>query len=322
MPEYVPCQVCGYNDWQPFAERCFSKSDMDAIDDFNKNIYRFMFDVWFPGQSEIRFQNCHCNKCGLICFFPRPTVTDLDKLRQRNTDSTVGYHPETDLGIAKRRSQYLYDYLARHHNMKKVRRVLDYGGSDGNLMEAFLANGKECFLVDYCPISIPGVTKIGNTVHDLNEDDEFDLIICNHVIEHVAAPRETVETLLGHLNKTGILFIEVPMELWKRPPLLTQKNPITHVNFFSPNSLKNLFIAAGASVLKCELTEYLHTSSRWNPGIRCIGQPKTSVHPSDKLLKPDSLDFLRPKFKTYLRYYLGNSRKLKSELAKRFRPPF
>ena len=113
MSKYAPCQVCGHNDWQTFAERCFSKSDMDAIDDFNKNIYRFIFDVWFPGQSEIRFQNCNCNKCGLICFFPRPTVTDMDKLRRRSTDSTVGYRPETDLDIAKRRSRYLYDYLAR-----------------------------------------------------------------------------------------------------------------------------------------------------------------------------------------------------------------
>ncbi len=319
MSDYMACPVCERNDWEAFAERDFVKSDIEKIESFHKNVYRFMFDVWFPGQTEIHFQNLFCRNCGLISFFPRPTIDDLDRLRRRTDDPSEGCHFNTNLDIARRRSRYLFDYLRSHHPLSDTCRVLDYGGCDGNLMQTFLEAGMKCSLIDYCTVTMPGIQRLGDTVYDLGDKDRFDLIICNHVIEHVAAPRETLEQLLNHLSDTGILFVEVPMELWKYPPLLKQTNPVTHINFFSPNSLRNLFTQAGASVLRCELAESLHTSEDWNPAIRCIGQKRPADAGQPDLCKPDGMDFLNPGVTTYLRYYLGNRRKLKAELGKRLK---
>lgn len=318
MSKYFPCQICQQNSWKVLACRTFLKSDINTLDEFTKMIYRYMFETWFPGKSEIPFQNLYCNHCGFICFSPRSTEenTDIRRRSRRDENSIVGYAPDTDIEIAKKRSGLLFDYLNKHVDLNGVQKVLDFGGKDGNLLQEFLANGKDCFVVDYSPYYIPGVTKLGSTVYEINKDDKFDLIICNHVIEHVAEPRKVLKSLLAHLKESGILFIEVPMEIWKRPPLLTQQNPITHVNFFSPNSLKNLLIASGASVTKCHFIEYLYDSEKWNPGIRCIGRKEFSNAQCKNLIKPDSMDFLKPKIKTYFKYYFGNPRKFRSEIIK------
>jgi hypothetical protein len=320
MSNKTPCPVCGQNDWQVMAERTFFKRDTETAGDFHKGVYRFMFEVWFPGQSEIHFKNLLCRRCGLITFSPRPTVDELDTLRRRTVEPTVGFLARTILEIAEQRSRIMYDSINRRHPMASVQRVLDYGGSDGSLMRAFLDNGHDCVLVDYCPVTMEGITKIGNTVYDLQPEDRFDLIVCNHIIEHVAAPQETLAVLTRHLSETGLLFVEVPLEVWKYPPLLKQKNPITHVNFFTPNSLKNLFWAAGASVVNCEITEYLHTDGRWNPGLRCMGRRQTAAPRQPAWAPPDGLAFLNPGLKTYLKYYGGCRRKLKAELTRRLKP--
>jgi len=321
MADYTPCQVCKHNSWEILTSKTFNKSDIDTVDDFNKEIFQFMFEDWFPGQLSIKFQNIICNNCGFVSFSPRPTVDDIDKLRRRPAKSTVVDLPEINLEVAELRSRYMYDYLDKYYDLSKTQRVLDYGGMDGNLMDAFLKKGKNCSLIDYCTVCIDGITKIGNTVYDLSKDDKFDLIICNHIVEHLADPQETLKILLEHLTENGILFIEVPMELWKYPPLRRASNPITHVNFFSPNSLSNLFIASGGSVMKCELVEFLyfHIVSSWNPGIRCVGRRKEPGSKNDTFLKPDSFDFLKPNLKTYFRYYFGNPREFRSQVAKRLK---
>ena len=67
-------------------------------------------------------------------------------------------------------------------NLQRVHKVLDYGGGDGRLMQAFQNAGKECYLVDYNQSCIPGVTKLADKIQEVEQT--FDLIICSHVLEH------------------------------------------------------------------------------------------------------------------------------------------
>ena len=97
--------------------------------------------------------------------------------------------------------------------------VLDYGGGDGRLMEPFRSVGCHCELVDYSPRPVPGVVKKGDTLRDLADDQRYDWIVASHVIEHVADPLGELRALRGHLLPDGILFVEVPFEIWGRPPL-------------------------------------------------------------------------------------------------------
>ena len=319
MSEYTTCQVCGKNQWQVIASRIFCKSDFSDQNKLAKSVSHFMFEQWLPGRSEILFENLYCNNCGFIRYSPRPTEQEMDKHRGRRIGDIVGTKPGTDLDMIAKRSSLLFDYLNRNIDLGKVNTVLDYGGTDGNMLRIFAENKFQCYLVDYCPYHIPEVNKIGNTVYEIPEDDKFDLIICSHVLEHVTDPQKVVKELIEHLTETGILFIELPLELWKRPPLLNQSNPITHLNFFSLGSLKNMLIACGAHVEKCRLIEYMYGSSTWNPGLRCIATRKNSASKDQPHAKPDAMEFLKPNLKSYFKYYWHNPKRFKTEIAKRLR---
>jgi 2-polyprenyl-3-methyl-5-hydroxy-6-metoxy-1,4-benzoquinol methylase len=320
MPQNIPCQICEQNDWDVIASKTFYKDGVNSTDMLTRNIYKYMFETWFPANSEIHFQNLYCKKCGFIRHSPRPTEEEMDTLRSRNAGSIIGYNPKTDMEMAAKRSRLLFEYLNKNIALNKVKKVLDYGGGDGNLLKEFLDRNMDCSLVDYCPYHIPGINKIGSTVYDLDEDNKFDLIICSHVIEHVTDPQKVVKALLSHLKDTGVLFIEVPMELWKYPPLLKQPNPITHLNFFSPNSLRNLLITSGGSIEKHHLIEFVYSSSHWNPGLRCIARKNNSPSKSNALVKPDSMDFLKPGLRAYIKYYFGYPKLLRLEIMKRISP--
>lgn len=317
MVHGLPCEICKKDDWTVLAEKIFSVNEIDSLDDFTRKIYQFVFEIWFPGKTEIRVKNLYCNHCGFICFSPRPAESELNlKYTRRDPVLKVGYRPQTNVAVADRRSGLMSEYIAKYVDLSRIRKVLDFGGSDGSLLKPYMAKGKDCFLIDYCSYCISGVTKLGNTVHDLKPEDTFDLIICSHVIEHVVSPVEILRSLSRHLSETGTLFVEVPMEIWKRPPLLNQKDPVTHINFFSPNSLKNAFLASGMTIVKCSFSEYLHASSSWNPGIRCLGRRADGVRASG-LLKPDARRFLKPDIVSYFQFYRRNRHRLRKEILKR-----
>lgn len=319
MSEYTPCQVCGKNQWEVIASRTFCKSDFLDQNKLARSVCYFMFELWLPGRSEIFFENIYCNNCGFIRHSPRPTEQEMDKYRGRRDFDIVGAKPGTDLDMISIRSALHFDYLNRNIDLGKVKTVLDYGGTDGSMLRIFAENKFQCYLVDYCPYHIPEVNKIGKTVYDIAEDDKFDLIICSHVLEHVTDPRKVVKELMKHLTDTGILFIELPMELWKYPPLLKQLNPITHLNFFSPNSIKNLLIACGANIKKCSQIEYLYNSSSWNSGIRCIVTRENADSKKQLPVKPDAIEFMKPSLKSYFKYYWHNPKRFKTEIVKRLR---
>ena len=138
---------------------------------------------------------------------------------------------------------------------------------------------------------MPGVNKIANTIDELASDEKFDLIICGHVMEHVAQPLDVVKKLISHLSDNGHLFIEVPMEVWKKPPL--HREPVTHINFFTPASLHNLLLESGVEVKECKLyPSDTKLFSRF-PVVKAIGR-KVRSGSKEALVKPDAYKLLEP----------------------------
>jgi SAM-dependent methyltransferase len=176
---------------------------------------------------------------------------------------------------------------------QKKAKVLDFGGGDGRLMHDFLTNGCKCSLVDYSTQSLPGIDRLGDTLKDIPKDFKFDLIICSHVIEHVADPRQVILELKQYLDKDGALYVEVPMEIWGRAPL--HEEPVTHINFFVPTSTRLLLERAGLYVMDCGLGGYRHPSGQWNLVVRSISRLNTSGNQaSGQKVFYDTESFLNP----------------------------
>lgn len=88
------------------------------------------------------------------------------------------------------------------------------------------------------------------------EEQEFDAIICNHVIEHVADPLEFMIHLRALLRNDGVLYLATPNRLWPIDPhsgkaLVSWSD----ARLFTWTSLTALMSEAGYSVN--ELTSYV-----------------------------------------------------------------
>jgi hypothetical protein len=123
-------------------------------------------------------------------------------------------------------------------------------------MLPFLQSGNQCHLIDYNDNTLPGIVKIGNDITDTISHKKYDIIIISHVIEHVAEMRQLLFWLRKLLKDDGILYAEVPLEVFAG--LKIEADPVTHINFFTRNSLLNLLYSCGFSDLEssADLSNY------------------------------------------------------------------
>lgn len=302
------CGICCNDNLQYLGARIYHQQDIEKLDSYEQNRYRVLFGQWFPGQNQVKLKIVLCKRCGFIFYLPRPQEKDIDqkyRYLQECAEKKDGISPFAAGEI--KRARLIYKYLASVIKLDTVSRILDYGGNDGRLMKPFVDAGKSCFLVDYNPSVIQDVTKLGDTVNDLKNEDAFDLIYCSHLLEHLADPLDALKKFLKHLNPDGYLFVEVPMEIIGRLPL--QKEPVTHINFFSPNSLANLLAQSGFHLIDCRLDSCLHSSGNRNFGIRAIGQKCEDVindMKRNEFKKPDALDYIKPDFLSAVKLIMIN----------------
>jgi len=68
-----------------------------------------------------------------------------------------------------------------------------------------------------------------------------------HTLEHATDPRHIIEELRSHLTEAGLLYVEVPLGCWNEWKKLVE--PLTHVNFFSEESLYTCVRSADLDVI-------------------------------------------------------------------------
>ena len=286
--------MCGESIWRAIGKRTYSRSDISSLNEYERDRYRVLFEIWFPGQSEVELTSRLCCECAFVTYTPRPTAEDIKEKylflsALRNSRLSV---VATEMN--RKRARLLFRTLRRRLPSVHKARVLDYGGGDGSLMSKFLLDGCACFLIDYSESVCAGIKRVGSTEDDLGVNERFDVIICSHVIEHLADPLPVLRKLKEHLENNGIIYIELPMEIWGAAPL--HKEPVTHVNFFTPAATKRLLERAGISPLFCKLGGCPHPSGKTSFCIRAVGKrgrptgltrSTEAVSEAEKLLNPD-----------------------------------
>jgi SAM-dependent methyltransferase len=210
---------------------------------------RVLFEVWRPGARTVTLQTQLCQCCGLVVYAPRPTANDISAKYEflLQHERSVGGAAESARGrqLDLERAERTFR-LARSAFGSRQLRVLDFGGGDGKQLGPFVAEGFDCFIVDYNPQPIAGVTKLGDTLDDVEPRAQFDLVLCSHVLEHLPEPAATLTQLGGYLSPGGMVYGEVPLEIWHGIGI--EREPVTHVNFFTRRSFEELFIRSGFQV--------------------------------------------------------------------------
>ena len=250
------CPTCSVEQWDEIGRRTYRASDMETGDEYLRRRLQVLFEIWCPGQSEVTLSSLLCRQCGFVIYSPRPSEQEIDEKYRFLTSLAPDENKQSIDDAAERmRAERLYTSLARRLP-RRTSRVLDFGGADGRLMLPFRDRGHDCFVVDYAPECVDGVTRLGTTLEDVDESERFDAVVCSHVVEHLADPFAVLCSLCERLTDGGVIYVEVPMEIWRKPPL--HPEPVTHVNFFTADSLRYLMARAGLTKLNVRQQGYRH----------------------------------------------------------------
>jgi SAM-dependent methyltransferase len=263
------CPACGDKAWVGLGEQSFSRDPRAS--EYMRLRQRVLFELWAPGSEVFKARFVLCEGCGFVCYVPRATAEEIDaKYRLIASEQKQASKPVTPrvTRLDEERSAELHAALAGY--LPRTGRLLDFGGGSGALLGSFAEAGLECGVVDYTPATVAGVARLGDTLDDLPAEARFEVVLCSHVIEHVAEPVEMARQLRGRLSEGGVLFIEVPLEILGGPPKM--REPVTHVNFFCETSLVTTLERAGLEVLDCRTQACLFANGAYRYGVRAIAR--------------------------------------------------
>jgi 2-polyprenyl-3-methyl-5-hydroxy-6-metoxy-1,4-benzoquinol methylase len=215
-----------------------------------------------------------CGSCGLVYQSPRMTSMEFNEYYKASfrteTSATVG---DLDQYILRRTAagRRIKKFVSKHQKENFLQRfglfrksVLDVGCGSGAVLLPFKERRYICRGLD-----IPSsMTEYGRTQLDLDiaelpfdefqTEDQFDLIILSHVVEHILNPIDFLAKVRTLLKDDGGVYVEVPDV--ERP---YGKDPkffflLGHVYYYSLTTLENIFNKCGF-----ELVEHDRKSSKF-----------------------------------------------------------
>jgi len=228
--------------------------------------------------SSHTYQLVTCASCGTAYTDPIPDKETIDHLYKTG----FNYNWYRDHLWAKLKDcRIRIDEYAPHLGEK----VLDYGGGIGYFSQVARERGYKSLTYD--PYASNGQL----------EHDQWDTVVCSHMLEHSNDPDATIREVKGMLSKGGKLILTVPnfsssgyrqlgMEwVWAQPPLL-------HIFHFTSEGLISLLKRNGLEIISVSFHE------RWDANLQ---SDLKEVH---KFKKLDSLWHKQPysKFRFYQKF--------------------
>ena len=208
MPDSKTCLICK------------SKN----INKFKAQFADFIAERVFDGEN-MAINLLHCEKCGFAYFDYRVSDDESTKLysgyrnkgyqkqRQKHecwyTEEINKLIGNSNLEI-KNRNNNLEDILKKYINISRIQSVLDFGGDRGQFIpDVFKAVKKYVY-------EISGVEPCSG-IQSLTSMEEcylndYDLVICANVLEHLANPSEKVRQIKSLLKKGNYLYVELPYD--------------------------------------------------------------------------------------------------------------
>lgn len=226
-----------------------------------------------------------CLDCMLVYMSPRLTEAECGRIYNDYLAGRAAFEgnhagldydnvPEAALKIAAQSEQLRRDMIAsilrQAGRDTSIASILDFGGGRGGNIPAL---GDACarFVIDYVPLTLPGVTRLA----DIGDRAPYDLIMCTHVLEHLPSPARTVERFAAALAPKGLLYVEVPYDVWST--VRSRGGLDEHINYFTVASLANLMAGAGFSEVSVSRRVYPYL--RWTTHAICGLFQRTETPP-------------------------------------------
>lgn len=248
------CPACYSMNISVIKKHRFVQPGDDIQNNLNKISYErlwILFNKIIKDQKEYVFKSCLCANCGLIFINPRlsdedikikyDTINELGGVKERLMEDRLVRQEERSLSIFHTIDYYIKDFKIQSP------KILDFGGASGYILQPF-AKKYDCNIIDFEQWDLPdGIKYLGTNLNAIGDHTKFDAILLLHTLEHITYPKELIEELCSKLPENGLLYVEVPLGTFQEWRFIN--DPITHVNFFSEESLSKLFKSCGLNVL-------------------------------------------------------------------------
>jgi len=235
------------------------------------------FRIYFNGYVKLY----QCKRCGFVARYPGPGTNIIEKYDDRYSLDFLNKGQEF---MYPHRRKVFTDIAKRIKKYINKGRLLDVGCGDGHFLSICQHLGFECYGVEPSKLlSEYASSKIKNPViqshykKELFPKDSFGIITYIQTLEHIPNPLSALQTTKYHLQKGGILVIEVP-SIWSPHFLLYRLTGIkrfvapptgiiySHVGYYSPRSIRFL-------TNSIDYTELCFITGRWRvkyPGMLSI----------------------------------------------------
>ena len=221
-----------------------------------------------PQTGEI-FRIDRCLSCELGQTLPQPA--DMGPYYGQLYHS--GRHGVTDRMCMERRLRFV-------SHVAEPGRLLDFGCGDGGFIAAARAEGWDAAGVEMQPDQ---ARAKGLTVFERIEDapGSYDIITLWHSLEHVAAPRPTLERLLKLLKPGGHMIIAVPNWASWQARLFGRRwfhiDAPRHLFHFTPRALQRLLEGQGLALVRRWDLEFEIDLFGWTQSALNLVLPRPNV---------------------------------------------
>jgi SAM-dependent methyltransferase len=189
----------------------------------------------------LKFNLCECNNCHFIYLDPRFTNEEMLIKYTRFSNMKLG---EIEKNVGEKdilKEKILYEYIERYAGAG-AKTLLDFGGADGRM--CIRARDKyDCEVIELSRYPMcEGIKYIGENLESC-KGKKYDIILLVHVLEHMNKPLEFLLEIKKYLEKEkGIIIVSIPYGFRHGG---YDNDPITHCNFFFPDSFMKIMEVAG-----------------------------------------------------------------------------
>ncbi len=215
-----------------------------------------------------------CRRCGFVQTNPRPSVVGLDRFYREHYRVFYQGAKAPDLEYIANlnkdvRLAYTANFFSDRIKLRSDSVVLDFGCGEGSL---FAALRKAGFTGSFYGVELNATfgeyaSRYGNATvsNSISSREPVDLVIVNHVLEHLSDPVGVLRQLGNLLKKDGRLYVDVPdVEEYNGIKDLH----IAHIYHFSERTLSQLVLRAG---FELELVQK-HRPPHHPPSVRLVAR--------------------------------------------------
>jgi len=162
-----------------------------------------------------------CSKCGILFVYPFPKNLQSSSSGEFSIMTDDGYSESLLNDSSNRRTLYntiatnRYHYYAAILGNRKFS-LLEIGCGSAGLAGSFNKLGVAYYGIDIDQImtskaASDGIANIRNIdFFDIDENERYDVVCASQVLEHITKPDEFIAKIYKHLNKNGVIHIDVP----------------------------------------------------------------------------------------------------------------